>query len=293
MNEKDKKIIKKISLIQTKILCSLAKKKLPLKKVNKMISEALCKDKEIYSYMEECSLRKQVKIMKVAEDLRIKFFKDSVKVAKEQKLKKIIKINKEDLKDEEEIVKIDASGFFSNKEVIFKETYLEYGKKKVPYGEIKTVSYLVTKHSINGIPSGTDYQFWLNSEEESISLKLKNEEWEKIVDISRQFIEPLLIQKIIHQIFEKEEEYNIRNVTLNKAGYSRDKFFGGIDEVLWKDNIFTPGYDQGKILLYKEKNGKGKSFAQIPMSTANSVLLPKLLEVCVAYFHHYKKSKKK
>jgi len=277
MDKKDEKIIQKISLIQTNIILSSKKKHSP-KEINQLISQGLRNDREVYSYMEGCSQKKQAKIMYKAEKLRDKL------LSSKKDLENFRKENKE-----KEIFKIDASGFFSNREVIFKETYLEYGKKKIPYGEIKTVSYLVTENSINGIPSGTDYQFWLNSENESISLKLEKEEWGKIVNVSQQFIEPLLIQKILYKIFEKGEDYHIGSVTINNNGYSRKKFFGGIDEVLWKDNVLVPEYYGGNVILYREKNGKGKSFAQIPMSTENSVLLPELLKACVFYFFSYNK----
>ena len=73
MDKQDEKMIKRISKIQSEILISSTKEKISLKKINKKISDELCKDKEIYEYMEKCSPKKQAKIMKEAENLRDNF----------------------------------------------------------------------------------------------------------------------------------------------------------------------------------------------------------------------------
>jgi len=163
----------------------------------------------------------------------------------------------------------------------FKNNFLEYENKKMSYHDIEEISYIATAHSINGIPTGTTYKFTLVSIDDEISLSPDEEEWSKLINISKQIIEPIIIQKIIKQIFEKNVNYAIGEVTFNKKGYSKKKFFGGTDQVLWSDTIFIPQFYEGQVILFKEKNEKGAQFAAIKMDEPNAVVLPELLQACV------------
>jgi len=194
-------------------------------------------------------------------------------------------------KKDKNSIEVEISGLFSKKKIIFKDDFLEYRNKKISYNDIIGISYIAISTSINFIPVGTQHKFTLTTKKDEISLSLKKDEWMKLINISKQLIEPILIQHIVKQIFEENHEYEIGGVTFNNKGYYKNKFFGGIKEVLWKDEIFIPQYSEGCVIIFKEKNGGGKEFASISMSEENAVLLPELIEICANYFN-YKNNKK-
>ncbi len=222
-----------------------------------------------------------------------KLLKVAIKICGTDSLKdKLEEDAKQIKKNDKQALRVEISGWFSNKEVKFNNTFLEYKDKKIFYRDVDWVSYQATSHSINGIPTGTTYKFRISTEDDEISLSLNEETWNQFINLSKQLIEPIIIKKIIRQIFEKNIEYVIGGVKLNKKGYSRDKFWGGADEVSWGDRIFIPTYHAGQVILFKEENGGGKSFAQVSMDEGNSVLLPELIPACVEYYHHYGHLKK-
>lgn len=199
---------------------------------------------------------------------------------------------RETKKNKKDTIEIKLSGLFSNKKIVFHNDFLEYKDKNIPYVDIRGVSYMAISTSINFIPLGTERKFTLTTEKDEISLSVKEDEWIELINISKQIIEPILIQKITKDIFEKNHEYEIGGAIFNKYGYYKNKFFGGSEEVSWSNNIFTPQYSEGNVILFKEKNGEGRHFKTISMSEENAVILPELIEACL-YLHNYYKSRKK
>jgi len=180
---------------------------------------------------------------------------------------------------EKEIV-ILPSEWGTDKKIIFTNTFLEYEDKIVNYSDIRAISYMATSRSINFIPIGTAYEFIISYKIGNISLSLDEKTWLRFIDISKNVIEPILIKRIITKIFDENMEINIGEIKFNKRGYSKNKFFGGKEEVLWSDTTPVPRYISGEVRVY---NKDGGIFSRIPMIEDNSVILPELIETC----HYY------
>ena len=86
---------------------------------------------------------------------------------------------------------------------------------------------------------------------------------------------------MVRRIFVNGEAVLISDIEFTQEGYSRGKMFGGREHVSWSDPIFVPQFGAGNVTVWKNKNGKGVSFATVPMSTPNAVVLPDLIKACV------------
>lgn len=230
------------------------------------------------------SIHNHTSFLRESSDL----LKIAIKISGTESLKEKFEVDHKQIKKNEKgMLTVDMSGWFSDKKLIFYPTFLEYKDKKILYRDIEGVSYIATAGDW-----GTTYKFKLNTQDDEIELSPGEESWNQLIGISKQVIEPLIIQKIIQQIFEKNHTYMIGDVKFNKRGYSRDKFWGGTEEVLWKGEMFIPQYSAGQVVLFKEEeDGDAAQFSKISMDEKNSVILPELITACAQYSHIYGKMK--
>lgn len=191
---------------------------------------------------------------------------------------------------------IKISGIFSSSTIVFKNNFVEHKNKKIFYKDVTGISFdsTATRNSVNGIPTGTTYAYRVSiiSEKETISLSFsasrddskEKEDWLKLVNWTIWLIEPLVVKRIVDQIFNRGENIKIGDVEFSKQGYSKMKFkWFSEDEKLmvnWSDTIYIPKLDQGNVTLWKNKDGHSEEFATIAMSTPNAVLLPELVQAC-------------
>lgn len=198
--------------------------------------------------------------------------------------------------DAENAVAIEIPGTFRSATVVFKNTYVEYNKKKIFFKDATSYSFdsTATSHSLYGIPTGTSYVYnWsVISEKETISVSLTaskdeskaKEDWVKLVSLSAGIIEPFIVKKVVEQIFDRGETVKFGEVEFTKKGYSKMKFklFRENEKLMvyWSDTIYIPKMHQGQVILWEDKNGESSQFASIPMSTPNAVILPALVQAC-------------
>ncbi|MFA5119480.1 MAG: hypothetical protein WC695_11645 [Candidatus Omnitrophota bacterium] len=198
--------------------------------------------------------------------------------------------------DAENAVAIEIPGTFKSATVVFKNTYVEYNKKKIFFKDATSYSFdsTATSHSLYGIPTGTSYVYnWsVISEKETISVSLTaskdeskaKEDWVKLVSLSAGIIEPFIVKKVVEQIFDRGETVKFGEVEFTKKGYSKMKFklFKENEKLMvyWSDTIYIPKMYQGQVILWEDKNGESSQFASIPMSTPNAVILPALVQAC-------------
>jgi len=218
---------------------------------------------------------------------------ESLKNKLRDELEQIQKNVKDDV---ENAVVIEIPGTFRSATVVFKNTYVEYNKKRIFFKDATSYSFdsTATSHSVYGIPTGTSYVYnWsVISEKETISVSLTaskdeskaKEDWVKLVSLSAGIIEPFIVKKVVEQIFDRGETVKFGEVEFTKKGYSKMKFrlFKENEKLMvyWSDTIYIPKMHQGQVILWEDKNGESSQFASIPMSTPNAVILPALVQAC-------------
>jgi len=197
--------------------------------------------------------------------------------------------------DAENSLAIDVPGTFGGGTVLFKNSYLEYNNKRIFYKDASSISYHAQSQSINFIPVSQSFSFMVASPTETISFsfgttlhigkKAKQDVWVKLIGLSEGLIEPHIIKRMIDQIFDREEPVTIGGVEFSKQGYSRTKtkLFGKGEKetVYWTDTIYTPKFDSGMVVLWKDKDGSGHQFTTVAMSTPNAVVIPGLVQACI------------
>lgn len=235
-------------------------------------------------------LEKSKKLLEIAVNLA---GTDSLKSKLKTELDQIEK-NVND--DAENAVVLEIPSTFSKSTMVFKNTFLEYKNKRIFYKDVTNLGFhsTATKHTIYGIPSGTSYayEWFLNAGTEKISVSLsaskdeskEKEIWARLIGLASGLIEPVIVKKIVDQIFGRGEEVKFGDVTFTKKGYYRVKWkmFSENEKlwVYWSDGVYIPKMFQGQVILWEEKDGKSVQFASVPMSFPNAIVLPELVQAC-------------
>lgn len=199
-----------------------------------------------------------------------------------------------------EIPKVAKGSMFSFKNIrpvlVVKNTFFEFEGKRMYFKDVVSVSYdsTATSQSVYGVKVSTTYAYrWsVVSDQENISISLTaskdqseaQEAWAKLIGLSSNFLEPLIVNKYVDQIFKKGETIRFGEIDFSKEGYSimKFKFFSKNERIVvsWTDTIYIPKLHQGSVILWQEKNGESKQFATVPMSSPNAVVLPALVQAC-------------
>lgn len=199
-----------------------------------------------------------------------------------------------------EIPKVAKGSMFSFKNIrpalVVKNTFFEFEGKRMYFKDVVSVSYdsTATSQSVYGVKVSTTYAYrWsVVSDQENISISLTaskdqseaQEAWAKLIGLSSNFLEPLIVNKYVDQIFKKDETVRFGEIDFSKEGYSimKFKFFSKNERIVvrWTDTIYIPKLHQGSVILWQEENGESKQFATVPMSNPNSVVLPALVQAC-------------
>lgn len=193
--------------------------------------------------------------------------------------------------DVENTLVIDVPGTFGGGTVVFKNNYIEYNNNKIFYKDVESMSFHAVNQSVNFIPISQSFSFMIASANNKISFSIgttlhigkkeKQEAWAKVAGISMQLLTPIIVKKLADRIFDRDEAVNIGGIEFTKEGYSRSKFFGGKETVLWSEKIFIPKMESGVVALWKDKgDGTGSQFATVEMSVPNAVVLPELVQEC-------------
>lgn len=201
------------------------------------------------------------------------------------------------IKDEaDNSLEIEIPGTFKNSTITFKNNFVEYDKTKLYFKDISDISYdsTATTRKIYGITVSTTYtyRYSISSEKGDITISLsasydeskEKEIWAKLIGLWSSLIEPLIVKKIVDQIFNRGETVQIGHIEFTKEGYSiiKYKFFSKNEKLMvyWSDTIYIPKLYQGSVIIWKDENGKCEQFTSVTMSTSNAVLLPELVQAC-------------
>jgi hypothetical protein len=294
-DDTEKKIVKdSISLIQDAL--------------NKTIDLAFYEDSKILLYRDRASRA----IRKIVLDLHnnldettksLSLLKIAQQICWTENLKEEINVDIDQIEknisqEANSIIKISIPwSFWREKELIFKNNLLEYNWKILKFNEIDGVSFYSVKNSVNWVTTWTNYDIKFYAGKSEVRLNFSSgmfnswdeEKWGifwKIFGISKSVIEPLIIEKIKHIIFNNNWEYKIWWVTFTRKGYFRKKFFWWEEWVFWdEEQYWIPEYSQWKVLCYKVVKWKVRWFDEIWMGTKNAVLLPEMIPEFFKYYN--------
>jgi hypothetical protein len=218
---------------------------------------------------------------------------ESLKSKFEQEL---LQLNENLTSQNNSVLTLELPGTFSTSYLTFDAFGVEYKNKKIKYADATKVAWHSTRNSTYGVPSGQTYNFLVGSDTETISVNYSatfrggdkhNETFGKIIGLTEGLIQPVIIKKFIDKIFVRGETVTIGSLLLDKVGYHRKKFFGGLESVSWPEVEYKPKLEQGEVFTFtKNKNGEAKYFVQIPMSTSNAIVIPDLVIECINQYNN-------
>lgn len=187
---------------------------------------------------------------------------------------------------------LDIPGTLGGGKVALTNDCMTYDNRKILYKDATRISYHAVSRSVNFIPVSQTYHYMVASPQETIMFSFgttlyigneqKKEVWARLAGVSKEVIEPHIVQKLVERIFSSGGAVRIGDVEFSRDGYHRSKMFGGQDEVSWTDTVYVPTFSSGNVILWKAKNGKSATFATVAMSTPNAVVMPELIKACVA-----------
>lgn len=186
---------------------------------------------------------------------------------------------------------LEVPGFFSNNDVVLTPTTIAYKGKKINIDQIDTVAWHSVRQSTNGIPTGQTYTYRAVAGGQSINVSFSasirgGEKHDKLfaqlVGFSNAIIEPKVRKRILDNMFEKHEGVIIGKIHFDHKGIWKKKLFGGFDKILWSNVKYQAKLQQGAVYIFDEgRNGEPKTFATIPMSNDNAILIPELINEAI------------
>ena len=229
-------------------------------------------------------------------DTSSKLLQFADKIAGTDSLKALLKTDLEQIQENisserNNTLAIEIPGTLGGRTIVFKPDHVTYDGRKIYYKDATRISYHAMRQSVNFIPISQSYSFMVGSADQTIDISWsttlyignakKQDVWQRVAGIASHVIEPQIVENMVRRIFVDGEPVRIGGLEFTREGYSRSKTFGGREHVSWGDTIYVPKFASGKVTVWKDKNGKGVSFATVPMSTANAVVLPELIKACV------------
>jgi len=200
---------------------------------------------------------------------------ESVKEKLESDIKDIKEIKQSN--EKEGTLVLEKSEFFRKQKIVINTNFMEYRKSKIYLKDVIKISY----HS-----DGDNFFFNIASSNDNIFLKFSDGEiFENVINYASQFIEPLIVEKLVKSIFEKDETVSIGKIIFDKKGYHKSKMLRGVDSVLWADLVYPAELSQGFAILFKKKDDAIKQFAYVNLENANAPIIPELVKACFNEYH--------
>jgi hypothetical protein len=143
---------------------------------------------------------------------------------------------------------------------------------------------------VHGIPSSQTYTLGFRSTDGNTTIsfastfyinndKLK-EIYSKLVILACRFMQPRIIDGMVRDIFKSGKTIKIGPLEFSSKGYSRKKLFGGAELIAWNSKVYLAQLNDGKVYVYRDKNGKSQVMKALSMQTMNAVILPALIQAC-------------
>jgi hypothetical protein len=185
------------------------------------------------------------------------------------------------------------AGVFAKKRLLLDEEMLQWGDERVPLASVEAVAYCVTRTSINGVPSGTNYSFFVWSQGRQTKIVLGTalargkaardayaEAFTSLADTVARLVEPRLRQALADRV-ARGETVEIAGVRLSAHGIEKNVPLRGTRSVSW-DRFAGAGFHQGMVAVHAVRDGgrDSKAAFTVAMTEPNAVLLPDLLQQC-------------
>jgi len=178
--------------------------------------------------------------------------------------------------DDDDTMTFVMGGFLRKKELIVKNIFIEYNRKKIYYKDVISVAYY---------QDNEEFIVSINSIKDDMKIKFRNwDNFNKVVGRVDSFVESIIVGRLVKLIFEKGRTVTIGKVGFDSAGYHSSKLFRG-KSVLWEDDLYHAQISQGWAFLYENKNNQQKQFASMSLKEPNAAILPLLVDTCFKEYH--------
>jgi hypothetical protein len=170
------------------------------------------------------------------------------------------------------------------------EAGIEFGADSIPLNEVDGVAYWRQNNYMNGVQTSTLRVFTVFSGMRMVPIKMQSgsarrkggaeqeQTWQSLVQLSRQCIEPRLLESMIERL-RGGAEVTIDRITLTSQGISRKGALGKVSWLSWGGLGGTDVFN-GEVRVYakKAKEGKKSHWITLRLEDRNVVLLLPLLE---------------
>ena len=185
------------------------------------------------------------------------------------------------------------AGLFAKKRLLLDDEVLQWGDEQVPLSAVEAVAYCVTRTSVNGVPSGTNYSFlvWSQGRQTKIVLgtalarskagrEAYAEAFTTLANAFARLVEPRLRGALAERV-ARGETVDIAGVRISSRGIEKNVPLRGTRSVPW-DRFAGAGFHQGMVAVHAVQDGRRQSKASftVAMTEPNAVLLPDLLQQC-------------
>ena len=191
----------------------------------------------------------------------------------------------------EEVIKKDKSEFLTIN--LTSQTTIKIFPKKIQindtevlYEDVQSTSYLFTTQKHNGVTSSKTFDFQVYTNDSCYNLSTssafginsdtKNENFNKLVWVSQNFIEPLLVNKFYNAILNGKI-LCFGNIYITKNDYYRRRWRGNT-VVNFSSTLTPPTINNGQVVLYNDKNSQLESFT---LSKLNAPVFCALIKKCI------------
>lgn len=177
----------------------------------------------------------------------------------------------------------------------FSQGSLSYKDKTLKYTDIEYISCQIHTTYYNFLPGPTELWFVFGRQDYSIKvvfghsfkvrLKEQKERWSQIFALSKKLIVPLIVDKLVDSVVNKDETVFIDPLSFNREGISKKRFLRKREWILWKDKVYKSPLLRGCYIINKDENGELKPFAAVPLQYANGIVIPELVESLYSIYY--------
>lgn len=182
------------------------------------------------------------------------------------------------------------SGIFGKKLLRLDDEALQWGDDRVALADVEAVAYCVTRTTYNGVPSGTNYSFFVWSHGRQTKVVLSTalvrskaardsyaQAFTTLADTFARLVEPRLRQALAERV-ARGETVEIAGTRLSSQRIEKNVPLRGTKSVPW-DRFARAGFHQGMVVVHASRDGARQSKAAftVAMTEPNAVILPDLL----------------